>query len=99
MLSEFKDLPSKCIMDQIFADILPIWSIKPIDGAVEVAGCIALANKDLGLPKVRTGHDIAYLPLGKGKLVIYQLKIFNVLGKNALADVLFSNLLHSNKVL
>jgi len=88
---EFKDLPHNFILDQTFADVLPYWSLESIPNLTVGAGSINLIGN--GKTKLRWGADIASVPVGKGKVIFYQYDIFNKLGKNALADALFTNLI------
>ncbi|MEO6095299.1 MAG: hypothetical protein ABIW76_06375, partial [Fibrobacteria bacterium] len=88
---EFKDLPASCILDQTYADVMPYWSLESHPSMTVAAGSInLLANQ--GKNKLRWGADIASMALGKGKVIFYQFDIFGKLGKNALADALFANL-------
>ncbi len=94
---EFKDLPSQCLLDQNYADIMPMWSLEPIANTKVAAGSVTMLPSVHDKAKLKWGVDIATLPLGKGKVVFYQLDIFTKLGKNALADALFSNLINALK--
>lgn len=86
---EFKDLPSGCILDQTYADVLPYWSIDPVSAMSVSAGSVTLLPS--GKNRLRWGADVATFALGKGKVIFHQFDIFGKLGKNALADSLFSN--------
>ena len=88
---EFKDLPNNCILDQTYADVMPYWSVESMNNMTVAAGSVNLLGNS-GKSKLRWGADIASLPLGKGRLLFYQFDIFGKLGKNALADALFANL-------
>jgi beta-galactosidase len=90
---EFKDLPSECILDQTYADVMPYWSIDSLPNLLVAAGSVNFATNGTGKNKLRWGADIATMPVGKGKVVFYQFDIFGKLGKNALADALFANLI------
>jgi beta-galactosidase len=94
---EFKDLPNQCVLDQTFADVMPYWSVDPVANLSVAAGSINLVGSGSGKSKLRWGADICSLPLGNGRVVFYQFDIFGKLGKNALADSLFSNLIASCK--
>jgi beta-galactosidase len=89
---EFKDLPSNCILDQTYADVMPYWSLESHPSFTVGAGSINLLGAGQSKNKLRWGADIASMPLGKGKVIFYQYDIFGKLGKNALADALFANL-------
>ncbi len=88
---EFKDLPSNCILDQTYADVMPYWSLEAMPNSTVSAGSINMVANG-GKNKLRWGADILSVPLGKGRAIFYQYDIFGKLGKNALADALFANL-------
>lgn len=90
---EFKDLPNNCILDQTYADVMPYWSLESLPNLTVAAGSINLLGNGSGKSKLRWGADIGSIPLGKGRIVFYQFDIFGKLGKNALADALFANLI------
>lgn len=90
---EFKDLPSQCILDQTYADVMPYWSVEPSSSMTVAAGSVTLLANGSGKNRLRWGADIATQSLGKGKVIFYQFDVFGKLGKNALADALFSNLI------
>jgi hypothetical protein len=90
---EFKDLPSECVLDQTYADVMPYWSVEPTGAMSVAAGSVTLLPPGPGKNRLRWGADIATMALGKGKVVFYQFDIFGKLGKNALADALFANLI------
>ncbi len=94
---EFKDLGIQGILDQTFADVMPYWSIESIPNMSVAAGSINLLGNGSGKSKIRWGADIASLPVGKGRVVFYQFDIFGKLGKNALADALFANLVAASQ--
>jgi hypothetical protein len=91
-----KDLPANCLMDHTYADVMPKWSIEEdsisMKGIEWYAGSIHLYDKDLGQAKVKEGRNIGVMNYGKGKIIFYQLDVFPLLGKSALADNLFYNL-------
>ncbi len=89
---EFKDLPSNCILDQTYADVMPYWSLEALPNSTVGAGSISLVPES-GKSRVRWGADLLTVPLGKGKAIFCQFDIFGKLGKNALADALFANLI------
>jgi hypothetical protein len=93
----FKDVPANRLMGEAFADITPTWSINTMRETDILAGSINLLDKDIKQKKVLHGTDAAVLKYGKGKVVFYQLEIFNKLGKSALADLLLFNLLSMDK--
>jgi beta-galactosidase len=93
--TEFKDLPNNCILDQTYADVMPYWSLESLPNLTVAAGSINLLGNENSKSKIRWGADIASLPLGKGRVVFYQFDIFGKMGKNALADALFANLIAS----
>lgn len=89
----FKDLPNSCLLDQTYADVYPLWSLElPETAKVEAAGLFWMNQAQDG-HYFKTGSDLASLPFGKGRLVFCQFDIFGKLGKNALADALFGNLI------
>jgi hypothetical protein len=91
----FKDLPAPGLMDQTFADVQPIWSLDHLPAPAEVhAGSINFIITPAAKAKIRWGTDLAVAPLGKGKVIFCQFDIFGRLGKNALADAMFANLIH-----
>ncbi|MBF0430627.1 MAG: hypothetical protein HQK83_05075 [Fibrobacteria bacterium] len=90
---EFKELPNNGILDQIYADIIPKYSLTPKKELTTKAGCMMIREKKEGTDSVHTGIDIAEMQYGKGKIYFYQADIFSPLGKNALADQLFYNLI------
>ncbi len=102
----FKDLPSQCLLDQSFADILPTWSLDHCASLTMAAGCASLIppepsgrTVDTKTPLIKWGMDIAHLSLGKGKVIFCQFEMLERLGRNAMADALFANLLaHFAKV-
>jgi hypothetical protein len=89
---EFKDLPSNCVLDQTYADVMPYWSIEAMPNATVGAGSINMVPEG-GKNRLRWGADLLSMPLGKGKAIFCQFDIFGKLGKNALADALFANLI------
>ncbi len=96
----FKDLPNQCLLDQAYADILPTWSLDYNDSLTMAAGCLCIippeANSravDTKSPLVEWRMDLAHIALGKGNVVFCQFEMFDRLGRNALADALFSNIL------
>jgi hypothetical protein len=89
---EFKDLPSNCVLDQTFADVMPYWSLEAMPNSTVGAGSISLVPEG-GKSRLRWGADLLSIPLGKGKAIFCQFDIFGKLGKNALADALFANLI------
>ena len=94
----FKDLPAPGMMDPIFADVQPSWSLDHLPVQAEVhAGSINFLTAPGAKSKIRWGADLAVAPLGKGKIVFCQFDIFGRLGKNALADAMFANLIHLAK--
>ncbi len=91
----FKDLPAPGLMDQTFADVQPLWSLDHLPAQAEVlAGSINFVTTPGAKSKIRWGADLAVAPLGRGKVIYCQFDIFSRLGKNALADALFANLIH-----
>ncbi len=91
---EFKDLPSQCMLDQTYADVMPYWSLEPMADMTVAAGSINLVGNN-GKNKLRWGADIASIPFGKGKVVFFQFDVLGKLGKNSLADALFANIVHA----
>jgi beta-galactosidase len=92
---EFKELPAGGLVDQVWAEIAPLWSLEGFDKASEKANIVAGAVSFLPTgtkQRVRWGVDLATAKLGKGKIVFCQFDIFARLGKNAMADCLFANL-------
>lgn len=89
---EFKDLPSNCVLDQTYADVMPYWSLEAMPNSTVGAGSINFVPEG-GKSRLRWGADLLSIPLGKGKAIFCQFDIFGKLGKNALADALFANLI------
>jgi hypothetical protein len=71
---------------------MPYWSVDPTASMAVSAGSVTLLPAG-GKNRLRWGADIATMALGKGKVIFYQFDIFGKLGKNALADALFGNLI------
>jgi len=82
-------LPVNTVATEVYADILPAWSLSKVPGATTVAGFAEL-HAATGAWNFR--GDIQILPYGKGKIIFYQYGIFQKLGESALADALFGNL-------
>ncbi len=93
--NDFKDLPNQCMLDQTYADVMPYWSIEAFPNMHVNAGSINLTGNPGAKAKVRWGADICSFTHGKGKIIIHQFDIFGKLGKNALADALFANLIQT----
>lgn len=94
----FKDLPAPGIMDETFADVQPLWSLEHLPEKAEVlAGSVNINATPGAKAKIRWGADLAVLPHGKGKVIFCQFDLFDRLGKNALADAMFANLLQLAK--
>ncbi len=90
----FKDLPAPGLVDQVFAEVQPIWSLDHLPSQAEVhAGSINFITTPGSKSKIRWGVDLAVAPFGKGKVIFCQFDIFTRLGKDALADAMFANLL------
>jgi hypothetical protein len=89
----FKDLPAPGLLDHTFAEVQPLWSLDHLPEKAEVlAGSLNINATPGAKSKIRWGADLAVVPFNKGKLVFCQFDIFERLGKNALADALFANL-------
>jgi beta-galactosidase len=94
----FKDLPGPGLMDEIFAEVQPLWSLDHLPEKTEViAGSVNINTVPGAKGKIRWGADLALLPHGKGKVIFCQYDIFDRLGKNALADAMFANLVQLAK--
>jgi hypothetical protein len=94
----FKDLPGPGLMDETFAEVQPLWSLEHLPEKAEVhAGSVNINTTPGAKVKVRWGADLAVVPYGKGKVIFCQFDIFERLGKNALADALFANLVNLAK--
>jgi hypothetical protein len=94
----FKDLPAPGLMDETFADVQPLWSLEHLPEKAEVfAGSVNINTTPGAKTKVRWGADLAVVPHGKGKVIFCQFDLFDRLGKNALADALFANLIQLAK--
>ncbi len=89
----FKHLDVPGLLDQTYADVQPLWSLDRWEDAVIPAGSLNFLTTTGAKSKIRWGMDAAFLPFGKGKLAIFQYDIFSKLGRNALADRLFANLI------
>ncbi len=89
----FKDLPGPGLMDPAYADVQPLWSLDHIPQAEVHAGSLNITTTTGAKTKIRWGIDLAVAPLGKGKVIFCQYDVFSKLGKNALADALFANLI------
>jgi len=92
---EFKNLPAGGMLDQVWAEIAPIWSIEGLekvgDKLQTAAGTVSVQDPGVR-QRLQWGVDLATLHHGKGKIVFCQFDLFVRLGKNALADALFANL-------
>jgi hypothetical protein len=94
----FKDLPGPGMMDETFAEIQPLWSLDHLpEKAVVHAGSISFNTAPGAKGKIRWGSDLAVVPHGKGKVIFCQFDLFDRLGKNALADAFFANLIQLAK--
>lgn len=85
----FARLPSSALASEVYADILPSWTLSRIPKAKVVAGFAGLQSETGGWDFM---GDIQLLPYGKGQIIFYQYGIFQKLGESALADALFGNL-------
>lgn len=85
----FARLPSNAVASEVYADILPAWTLSRIPKAKMVAGFAGLQSETGGWD---IQGDIQLLPYGKGQIIFYQYGIFHKLGESALADALFGNL-------
>ncbi len=96
---EFKDLPAGGLVDQIWAEVAPLWSVDGLDKGGDkvqvVAGAVSMQPNGMK-QRLHWGVDLATLRHGKGKVIFCQFDIFARLGKNALADALFANLVAMN---
>ncbi len=89
----FKDLPAPGLMDETFAEVQPLWSVEHLSDKADIhAGSLNINPTPGAKVKIRWGADLAVVPHGKGKVIFCQFDIFERLGKNALADALFANL-------
>src|SRR5690606_33362669 len=69
----FKDLPGPGLMDEIFAEVQPLWSLDHLSDKAEVlAGSININPAPGAKGKIRWGADLAVLPHGKGKVIFCQ---------------------------
>jgi hypothetical protein len=94
----FKDLPGPGLMDEIFAEVQPLWSLDHLPEKAEIhAGSVNINATPGAKAKIRWGADLAVVPHGKGKVIFCQYDIFERLGKNALADAMFANLVQLAK--
>jgi hypothetical protein len=94
----FKDFPAPGLMDETFADVQPLWSLEYLPEKAEVlAGSVNINATPGAKTKIRWGADLAVVPHGKGKVIFCQFDLFDRLGKNALADALFANLIQLAK--
>jgi len=85
----FQRLPSGIVAGEVYADLLPAWSLSRLPSAQVHAGFAQLVPAS-GQWVFR--GDIQSVPHGKGKLVFHQYRMWDKLGTSALADALFSNL-------
>jgi hypothetical protein len=89
----FKDMPAPGLLDSTFAEVQPLWSLDHLPEKAEVlAGSLNFNTVPGAKTKIRWGADVAVMPFNKGKIIFCQFDIFERLGKNALADALFANL-------
>lgn len=84
----FARLPQGVVAGEVFADLLPAWSLARLPGSQVASGFAQLSP---------TGHwqfraDIQTVPHGKGRLMFHQFRMWDKLGSLALADALFANL-------
>ncbi len=84
----FSRLPQGIVAGEVFADLLPAWTLGRLPGAQVASGFAQLSP---------TGHwqfkaDIQTVPHGKGRLMFHQFRMWDKLGTLALADALFANL-------
>jgi hypothetical protein len=85
----FARLPSGVVAGEVYADLLPAWSLSRLPNAQVSAGFAQLVPSS-GQWVFR--GDIQSVPHGKGKLVFHQYRMWDKLGTSALADALFANL-------
>ena len=85
----FNRLPSGIVAGEVYADLLPAWSLSRLPNAQVSAGFAQLVPAS-GQWVFR--GDIQSVPHGKGRLVFHQYRMWDKLGTSALADALFSNL-------
>ena len=86
----FDALPSRCMMTDTYADILPSTTFAEASNE-DICGtfCASPANED----QTQWGHDILVVLYGSGRLVFTNMPILEQLGRNPIADHLFTNLL------
>ncbi|MEK7392292.1 MAG: hypothetical protein AAB214_06975, partial [Fibrobacterota bacterium] len=84
----FARLPQGIVAGEVFADLLPAWTLARLPGSQVASGFAQLSP---------SGHwqfkaDIQTVPHGKGRLMFHQFRMWDKLGSLALADALFANL-------
>ena len=84
----FARLPQGVVAGEVFADLLPAWTLARLPGSQVASGFAQLSP---------SGHwqfkaDIQTVPHGKGRLMFHQFRMWEKLGSLALADALFANL-------
>jgi hypothetical protein len=85
----FQRLPSGIVAGEVYADLLPAWSLSRLPSAQVHAGFAQLVPSS-GQWLFR--GDIQSVPHGKGRLIFHQYRIWDKVGTSALADAMFANL-------
>ena len=86
----FDGLPARCIMNATYGDVLPASTfVESSDEDISGTFCASPAKGD----QLQWGNDILVVPHGDGRLVFTNMPIFDQLGINPVADLLFTNLL------
>lgn len=86
--AHFSRLPSGIVAGEVYADLLPAWSLTRLPHAQISAGFAQLAPSGQWVFR----GDIQTVPHGKGKLIFHQYRLWDKIGSSALADALFANI-------
>ncbi len=96
----YDGLPSACLMGQEYRNVVPRWSmVTPetdwISGNISYGWYAGLKHKQnyTGVTAALHGADVTQVPYGEGRYILCTHRIVENLGKDPLAERLFSNLL------
>ncbi len=91
----FEGLPNQKLAGEIYADLLPLWSFLPVENPEIASGALIISQDHRDNNLVDQVLNSFSIPYKSGKIIFHQFLIFDKLGKNALSDVLFANLVKS----
>jgi hypothetical protein len=85
----FNRLPAGIVAGEVYADLLPSWSMECLSHGELTAGFTQLQGAS---NQWVFRADIQSVPHGKGKIIFHQYRLWDRLGTSALADAMFTNL-------